>query len=146
VNVIVTDRESIESGIVVRTRYVVVSIRDKGRRKARVPKQAGLADVLFLQFDDAEPSRNMELPASIRLMRPADAEAVWDFVGRHQKSVGTIVVHCEQGMSRSPAVAAAIAKKLGLDDRRFWEEHQPNRFVYDLMLKYYPDALPRGPT
>jgi hypothetical protein len=38
-------------------------------------------------------------------------------------------------MSRSPAVAAAIARKLGIDETRFWDEHQPNRYVYELMVK-----------
>lgn len=133
---IVTDRDSIEAGIAVRTRYVVISIHDSRSKKPKVRRQAGLKDVLFLKFDDAEPSKLMELPANIKLMTPAHAKAVWDFLALHQKAIGTIVVHCEQGMSRSPAVAAAIAKKLGLDETRFWNEHQPNRYVYEMMLSH----------
>ena len=37
---IVTDRRTIEQGIVVRSAYVVISIRDPGRRKARLRRQA----------------------------------------------------------------------------------------------------------
>ena len=136
--IIVTDRASIEAGILVRTRYVVISIRDARSRKPKVRKQPGLIDVLFLEFDDAEPSINLALPASIRLMTPTDAKAIWEFVGLHQKTVGTVVVHCEQGMSRSPAVAAAVAKKFGLEEKRFWRDHQPNTFVYGLMLTSLP--------
>ena len=132
--IIVTDRESIEAGIIVRTRYVVISIGDAGRRSAKVRNQPGLVDVLYLKFDDGEPSKNMTLPENIKLMSPADAKAIWDFVARHEKAVGTIVVHCEQGMSRSPAVAAAIAKHFGIAEQSFWEQHQPNRFVYKLTL------------
>jgi hypothetical protein len=44
-------------------------------------------------------------------------------------------------MSRSPAVAAAICKGLGGDDRRFFREYQPNEFVYRLVL----DSMPRNP-
>ena len=53
-------------------------------------------------------TRGFRLPATIKLMTPAR-----DFVAPHQKSISTVAVHCEQGMSRSPAVAAAIAKKAG---------------------------------
>lgn len=134
VEILVTDRESIEAGIAVSTRYVVISIHDAGSRKPKVRKQPGLKDVLFLKFDDAEPSALMELPANIKLVTPSHAKAVWDFLALHQKNIGTIVVHCNQGMSRSPAVAAAIAKKLGQDEVRFWNEHQPNRYVYEMML------------
>ena len=137
--IIVTDRESIEAGIAVRTRYVVISIHDSRSKKPKVRKLTGLKDVLYLKFDDAEPSVHMELPANIKLMTAAHAKAVWDFLALHQKTIGTVVVHCEQGMSRSPAVAAAIAKKLGMDDTRFWDEHQPNRHVYEMMLTSFPD-------
>lgn len=71
-------------------------------------------------------------------MTAAHAKAVWAFLGQHQKAIGTIVVHCEQGMSRSPAVAAAIAKRFGLGEKRFWDEHQPNNYVYRMMLEAAP--------
>lgn len=77
---------------------------------------------------DTEPSALMDLPANIKLTAPAHAKALWDLLALHQKTIGT-VVHCEQGMSRSPAVAAAIAKKLGIDEARFWNEHQPNKYA-----------------
>lgn len=133
--ILVTDRESIEAGIAVRTRYVVISIHNSRSKKPKVRRQAGLKDVLFVKFDDAEPSTLMGLPPSIELMTAAHAKAIWSFVSRHQKAIGTIVVHCEQGMSRSPAVAAALASRLGVDDTRFWNEHQPNQYVYEMMVK-----------
>ena len=115
------------------TRYVVISVRDPRRRKPKVRQQPGLLDMLYLAFDDAEPSPNFELPSSIRLMTPGDAREIWDFVGRYRDRAGTIVVHCEQGMSRSPAIAVAIARTFGLEDAGFWREHQPNRFVVELV-------------
>jgi predicted protein tyrosine phosphatase len=135
VELIVTDRESIEAGIAVRTRYVVISIHNSRSKKPKVRRQAGLKDVLFVKFDDAESSTLMELPPRIKLMTAAHAKAIWSFMSLHQNGIGTIVVHCEQGMSRSPAVAAAIARRLGMDETRFWNEHQPNQFVYDMMVK-----------
>jgi predicted protein tyrosine phosphatase len=133
-NILVTDRKSIEDGILVRTSYIVISIRDPGKMKAAVRKTSGLRATLFLQFHDTEPTKGMILPPEIRLMSPKDAASIWAFVLKHSKNVGTIVVHCEQGMSRSPAIAAAICKGLGGDDQRFWREYQPNRYVYDLVV------------
>ena len=43
-NFIVTDRESIEAGLLVRTAYVVISIRDPDKKKAAVRKTSGLRD------------------------------------------------------------------------------------------------------
>jgi len=111
----------------------VISIRDPGTRPARVRRPAGLRDTLFLAFHDAEPTENLALPPEIRPMSPDDAEEIWNFVLRHKPHVGTIVCHCEQGMSRSPAVAAALAKALGEDSAVFFAEYQPNMFVYNLI-------------
>ena len=61
----VCDREEIERGLLVRTDYVVISIRDPGRPRAKVKPQCGLRDVLFLAFHDAEPSANFELPPEV---------------------------------------------------------------------------------
>jgi len=74
------------------------------------------------------------------------ARQIWRCVAKHKATVGTIVVQCEQGMSRSSAVAAAIAKGLGLDEAPFWREYQPNRYVYARMCRTHPDnALPESP-
>ena len=74
------------------------------------------------------------LPSNIVLMNVDHAKAIWQFVQRWRNEVETIIVHCEQGMSRCPAVAAAICKVLGGDDRRFIHEYVPNRYVYDLLV------------
>ena len=130
---IATDRDSIERGILVRSAYVVISIYDPDKRRACIPKQAGLRDVLYLAFHDAEPSETLELPENIVLMTEDQARQVWEFVGQWAGRVGSIVVHCEQGMSRSPAVAAAICRAFGGDHQYFFREYQPNQYVFRLM-------------
>jgi predicted protein tyrosine phosphatase len=132
-NCIVTDRASIERGIVVRTAYVVISISDPGTRRPSIKKTAGLRDVLHLAFHDAEPTRALTLGEGIVLMTEDQARQAWEFVRAWRGRVGSIVVHCEQGMSRSPAMAAAICRAFGGDDRRFFREYQPNRHVFRLM-------------
>lgn len=139
--IIVTDRESIESGIVVLSSYIVVSIHDPDKRKAAVRKQSGLRDLLHVAFHDAEPVASMSLPVGVKLMTADDAAAIWKFADAHRHTVGAVVVHCEQGMSRSPAVAAAIAKAWALEEAPFWRRHQPNRYVYDLMLRMRESSI-----
>jgi predicted protein tyrosine phosphatase len=85
-------------------------------------------------------------------MTSADAEAVCRFVDEHDPYVGAVVVHCEQGMSRSPAVAAALALAYGGDFRRFFRNYQPNRWVYSLLdrkrrndMNCSPGQCGRGP-
>ncbi len=132
-NFIVTDRESIERGILVRSNYVVISIRDPDRAAARIPRQAGLKGALRLAFHDAEPAEGIRLPVEIVLMSLRDAERIWRFVRKHEPAVGTVVIHCEQGMSRSPAIAAALCRAYGGDDRKFFRDYQPNAHVLRLM-------------
>ena len=132
---IITDRDTIETGLLVQTSYVVISIRDPHKRPANVRKQAGLRDVLFLSFHDAEPTHMMALSGKIKLMMPIHAKQIHQFVDKHKEHIGAIVVHCEQGMSRSPAVAAALCKSMGGDDKNFWRDYQPNRYVYRLVLE-----------
>jgi predicted protein tyrosine phosphatase len=132
---IVTDRESIESSIVVRSAYAVISIHDPDKRRPRIPKQSGLREVLYLAFHDAEPSEKLALPEDIVLMTEDQAREVWSFVKKWQNEIGTVVVHCEQGVSRSPAVAAALCRGFGGDERPFWRAYQPNQYVYELVLR-----------
>jgi predicted protein tyrosine phosphatase len=137
-NVFVTDRASIERGFLVRSSYAVISIRDPGVAKARIPKAAGLRATLHLAFHDSEPSEDLELPAEIVMPTEDHAKQIWTFVDEHKEQVGAFVVHCHQGMSRSPAVAAALARYLGLSEDQFWVEHAPNQYLNELMMNTIP--------
>lgn len=132
---IVTDRASIERGIVVRSSYVVLSIHDPDKPPPRIPSRVGMQDILTLSFHDAEPVERLALPKNVVLMTAEHANAIWEFVQLHREHVGAIVCHCEQGMSRSPAVAAALSEALGEDPARFLAEYQPNRYVYEMVLR-----------
>lgn len=132
---IVESRCAVEAGIAVRFPYIVISIHDPGRRPARIPRTAGWRGTLCLSFHDAEPIRGLRLPDSIRLMTVADAERIWRFVQEHLPEIGAIVCHCEQGMSRSPAVAAALAEALGEDSKPIVRWTQPNQTVYRLLKR-----------
>lgn len=66
---------------------------------------------------------------------PNQAKSIVEFVASH--SVDKILVHCEVGHSRSPAIAAAIANIFnnGEDREFFLEPFTPNRLVYDMVLR-----------
>jgi len=133
---IVTDREGIEEGVVVRSAYIVISIHDSYEPPAKVVRQSGLRAVLELGFDDIEPDPPDDdgVTTCLALMTREHARQIWDFVEKHRDHVGTIVVHCEAGFCRSPAVAAALCKGMGGDDARFFRDYDPNMHVYRLML------------
>ncbi|MGC9261717.1 MAG: hypothetical protein ACP5I8_16765 [Phycisphaerae bacterium] len=126
----VFSREEIEVGVLIKSAYVVISISDPDKPRPKIKKQAGLREVLYLAFNDAEPSSLLEPSPEIKNITPEQANEICNFVHRHKADVGAIVVHCEQGMSRSPAVAAAISDALGLNPKRFWQLHTPNEYVY----------------
>jgi predicted protein tyrosine phosphatase len=56
------------------------------------------------------------------------------FVRQHHAKAKRIIVHCDDGLSRSPAVVAALAKMLGQDDSRYHQDYNPNQRVYRLIL------------
>ena len=127
----VFSRKEIETGIRIKPAYVVISIRNPGEPRAKVKKQAGLRGVLYVAFSGIEPLAGLQPPPEIKKIKLSPAEEICAFVHRYRRDgIGAIVVHCEQGMSRSPAVAAAISDALGLNPKRFWQFHTPNEYVY----------------
>lgn len=135
-NIIITDREGIQRGVPVRSSFVVISISDPGRPRPRVKRMSGLRDVLYLAFHDTEPSPRLRTPASIVPMTVDHARQILQFARKH-RGIETVVVHCEQGMSRSPAVAAALSTIYGLDATKILREYQPNQYVYELLLRVH---------
>ncbi len=84
-------------------------------------------------FPDADaPS---EVFAEADLFSAEQAAEIWSFVRAHRDDVERIVVHCDAGMSRSPAVAAALSRALTGDDSDFFGgRYRPNMRVYRLLL------------
>ena len=135
-NLIVVSRQEIEAGIIVQSAYVVISITDPGSHPAKIKKSAGLREALRLQFHDAIPLKGyFKLPPEVVLMTEDHARSIWDFIDQWKGAVETIVVHCEQGMSRSPAIAAAICQSVRRGQQAVLSRVLcTNRYVYDLLL------------
>lgn len=109
----------------------MISISDPGSPTPRVRRPSACLGVLHLSFHDAEPRAG--LPTGIVLLSTEQARAIRAFVEEHAEA-GALLVHCEQGSSRSPAVAAAVCKAQGGDPARFFEDYVPNQFVYETVL------------
>lgn len=64
------------------------------------------------------------------------AHDILDFVTLHWPHIEVLMIHCEQGLSRSPAVAAAIARlKTGRYRRFFQDPYLPNGYIYRRLLE-----------
>ena len=106
----------------------VISITDI---KSELPfKLAEESAVLFLQFDDEE--------CGERAMTQQHANTIASFIKSLNGNVDEIVVHCEAGVSRSAAVAAAISFSINGDDAEFFKfPYYPNKHCYRLMLEAF---------
>lgn len=91
-----------------------------------------VAHVEFLMFDDIDASESV---SSMKPMSKTDAARIVDAFAQYNDRVYQVIVHCDAGYSRSPAVAAALTKSLGLDDSSFFGHgYCPNMHVYRLVL------------
>ena len=132
--IIVSDRRSIEDGIAVRRPYILISIRNPDSSKAVIPKDEMRRAILHLAFQDIEPMDTSSLPAFVKPITAAQAGEIWRFVLGRPAGVQTLVVHCELGVSRSPGVAAGVCQGLGGDATPYFRDYMPNRYVYGVVL------------
>lgn len=112
----------------------MVSIMDHARDCAlRYPT----ARVLRLCFDDATDRSFWQ-----NLMTMEQARAIRDFVLGLGAEVELLIVHCTEGVSRSSAVAAAVAEALGGDASWIWRDPQyrPNPLVYALVKAAFAEG------
>lgn len=109
--------------------HVVISITSSPDDRARLPSSAHCRGILRLAFADIDRPSDAAV-----LFDAAHARAICSFISEHRATIERVVVHCDAGFSRSPAVAAAIARCLGEDDAEFFRRYRPNRHVYRTLL------------
>lgn len=87
----------------------------------------------YLQFDDIDTDKSTH---GLKPMSDEDAGHIVDALSQYVHEISQIIVHCDAGYSRSPAVAAALAKALGeSDDKFFGYDYCMNNHVYTTLLK-----------
>lgn len=104
----------------------LISITDPGRPPALIGE--GWHAVLRVAFDDKDP---VTFPEDYEEMREIGGDEVADiaaFVAVHVRCCRRIVVHCRYGVSRSAAVAKAIAEAADVPFPLDYDDH--NEFVY----------------
>lgn len=97
-------------------------------------RSSKIKDVFPMKFNDLEKDYGI---AKDRFRAPVqkDLNGLKDFIDKYKDQVEEIVVHCAAGISRSSAVAAAIALYLEEDEKAIiWNnyKYRPNRLVYKL--------------
>lgn len=124
------EEEAAKQGILTDT-YAVISIQDShtGGFGVQFTENQFCKGVLTLLFDDIV----KEVDGAV-LFDDDMADAIIDFIQKHQKIADTLLVHCYAGQSRSRAVGAFAVEMLGGDNSRYFKEsNTPNMFVYDVL-------------
>lgn len=121
--------------------HVIISITSAHDDLARIRDNPKCLGVLRLSFPDAE-TASEQYPESA-LFSAEHAEAIWSFVLEHRERIERIIVHCDAGMSRSPAVAAALLRAFDVDDSTlFGGRYRPNMRVYRMLLESHASRAP----
>lgn len=93
--------------------------------------------LLQLSFEDSDLEQPFgEIPKR-NLFCKAHAEQVLAFIDEVWDKIDTLLVHCEAGLSRSPAIAAAVSciKNGPETDKMYFVRYMPNRLVYRKILE-----------
>lgn len=140
-DIFVYSRQALDAAAPHEVPHVVISITSSPDDVARLRNNAACLGVLRLAFPDVEAAS--ELHPESTLFSKQHAERLWSFVEEHRAKVSRIIVHCDAGKSRSPAVAAALARLLdGADASYFGGRYTPNMRVYRMLLEAAPPQVP----
>lgn len=108
--------------------------------------RVGLLQMAF--WDVSNPHVYNDERLEVRCFTPELAHKILDFVEEVLPKIDVLLVHCEAGLSRSPAIAAAISNIYwGPEmDKVYFKHFTPNTFVYQTLLTEYfgkgsPEAL-----
>lgn len=96
-------------------------------------------DALNIWFSDITDKERERKDKFIKLITDEDAKEIYKFVMQLKETdVEQLIIHCNMGISRSPAVAAAISKALTGSDKEFFDgKFVPNMAVYYTVLKAF---------
>jgi predicted protein tyrosine phosphatase len=108
--------------------HAIIGVTDPETRTITLPIGPMTKGVLRLKFRDKVTGPD--------LFTRDQADQILAFVKEHTSSVEGFLVHCGAGLSRSHAIAAALAKGVfGQDNIFHWLQGNPNQLVYDTLME-----------
>lgn len=115
---------------------LIISISSTDDKLPLIMNEAGnenIRHIEYLQFDDIDTAESIH---GLKPMSDEDARRIVDAFLQYVDEISQIIVHCDAGYSRSPAVATALAKALGKSDEAFLgRDYCVNNHVYTTLLR-----------
>lgn len=116
--------------------YLIISVTDPKNTDADIVHSSNLVEILRLKFDDIGKPNKFQFDNSTDvLMNSEQAKLILEFVKENLNKIDLIICQCEQGMSRSAGIAAALSKIMQNEDEYFLKNYWANRWVYDLLIE-----------
>ena len=113
--------------------YAIIGINGTHNSEISYIYSDKMVTVLRVEFDDI-----MRPLKGMTLFNADIAEQIWKFVDWIHDEIDLLMVHCDSGISRSAAVAAAISKVYNGHCTKYFNWYCPNQHVYKTMLKNIP--------
>lgn len=116
--------------------YIIISVTDPETAEAEIFASGNLIDILRLKFYDiGKPAAFQDSTTKEFPITESQALEIKTFVEKHIENADLIVCQCEQGVSRSAAIAAALSRFLQETDEYFFQNYWLNRYVFDRLTK-----------
>lgn len=119
-------------------KHSIISVYTPFSEPANILKNKNTEKILFTSFDDYDTiiDNYEEFWGRKQILFSAvNAKEIIDFWNEINSKL--LIVHCEAGVSRSPAIAAALTKINEEDDNFYFKNYRPNSLVYRTILNYH---------
>lgn len=125
------------NGIALEEPYALISISCPND-PAKIRHRESCKAILRVEFDDLDAPVRDNLTDRVlpyTLFNDTHANQILDFFEDCVKWLPYMIVHCDAGVSRSPAVAAALTRIQESLDLDFWRRYIPNARVYSKIMQ-----------
>lgn len=131
--IVLPEDEAVKMATSSSDKMAIISITNRLSKNVIFPSNDNIISILDMKFDDEYlPKGNGP--------RQEHFEGLKEFIDDIHDKAGLLIVHCAAGMSRSPAVAEAIAKYLDGVDVIYTNSEYPNEKNY-LVYKFACNEL-----
>ena len=113
--------------------YAIIGLRGINKTFPEYQDSPYLVDVLTLSVDDiTEPEENKVLFSYIHALQ------ILNFVEKYKNTIDLLIIHCNAGISRSPAVAASLSKIYNINYYpAYFFLYEPNIHVFSTLMSVY---------